>query len=520
MQQTIRPMRPDDWTPVTLEAGRYFNTEPLVGFRRRDGTPGSVLHPIHGDDAAFETILAETFRAVKEAHPSVQLARYHVRMPYWRGEVCPTADDYTFVSAPERLTTTAITVVLIPQHAVRRADLGFYFHGLYLPPLRQRMRGEIFRGIVGNVGFFMTEKLIRGAIPWAHNRRFTRPAFRLPTIKAYLGFHLFRDADGHINAGFQGAHPAAVAVRNDGTAEILPRLKIAGYTVTLAGVKLSVEAINDPHAEDADIALFTPSLWTEEVAAHVDRWQRYAPTVPLADAAERIHLFITNEGNGRRPVERVYRVWEGTAPIPSFGGVLSLKRHYAQLHFGDATRLEGEPVHILPWGATPFHRYRQMLGGLVPAVVDGEHLYLAHTVPQVLERLQRHANALSPIAQAGRETQNFDPHIREPAGLIVQTADQIGWVLFDGRHELSLGAGVVDAAVLLAKLQAMGALGEIKQAVFIDGGSAMKAYAVESDADHIALHLLNRVAAGGRNGPGYDPDGLNLYTLLRLHLNG
>ena len=65
----------------------------------------------------------------------------------------------------------------------------------------------------------------------------------------------------------------------------------------------------------------------------------------------------------------------------------------------------------------------------------------------------------------------------------------------------------------------MGAFGQsVEQAVFIDGGSAMKAYRVESDGERVHLDLLNRVAAGSRNGPGSDPDGLNLYTLLALQL--
>lgn len=91
--------------------------------------------------------------------------------------------------------------------------------------------------------------------------------------------------------------------------------------------------------------------------------------------------------------------------------------------------------------------------------------------------------------------------------------------MFDGRHELSIGAGVVDAARILKTLEDDGALdGKVRQAVFIDGGSAMKVYAVESDGATATLDLLNRVAAGSRNGPGTDPDGLNLYTLLKLGL--
>jgi hypothetical protein len=110
-------------------------------------------------------------------------------------------------------------------------------------------------------------------------------------------------------------------------------------------------------------------------------------------------------------------------------------------------------------------------------------------------------------------------HIREPAGVLLQTEDHLGWVLFDGRHELSIGANVVDVARILKLLEADGTLcGQVKQAVFVDGGSAMKVYAVESNGTTITLDLLNRVAAGSRNGPGVDPDGLNLHTLLKLGL--
>jgi hypothetical protein len=63
-----------------------------------------------------------------------------------------------------------------------------------------------------------------------------------------------------------------------------------------------------------------------------------------------------------------------------------------------------------------------------------------------------------------------------------------------------------------------GLLPPIRQAVFVDGGSAMKVYHVRSEGSSVDLDLLNRVAAGSRNPPGNDPEGLNLYTLLSLAL--
>ena len=46
----------------------------------------------------------------------------------------------------------------------------------------------------------------------------------------------------------------------------------------------------------------------------------------------------------------------------------------------------------------------------------------------------------------------------------------------------------------------------------------MKVYAVDSGDGLVNLDLLNRVAAGARNGAGVDPDGLNLYSTLSLRL--
>jgi hypothetical protein len=260
--------------------------------------------------------------------------------------------------------------------------------------------------------------------------------------------------------------------------------------------------------------VFTPGLWTPKVSAHAENWETYAPEIPVPD---RINVFIANEGNGRVPIERAVRVWQGRSPLPSFGAILSFEEDYfgklfTHIHLGQAVKIE-------PLGGTNFGEYAQMLGGLVPLVVDGQHAYCVETVEQIQGRLRDLGNATSPVARCGRESRNFDLHVREPAGVLLQTEDHLGWVLFDGRHELSIGASVNDVAKILKLLEDDGTLcGKVKQAVFVDGGSAMKAYAVEGDGATIRLDLLNRVAAGSRNSPGVDPDGLNLYTLLKLGL--
>ena len=55
--------------------------------------------------------------------------------------------------------------------------------------------------------------------------------------------------------------------------------------------------------------------------------------LPAVAQADPVHVFVANEGDGRRPVSKVAAVWEGVAPVPSFGGVLSFTRaRFRQLY--------------------------------------------------------------------------------------------------------------------------------------------------------------------------------------------
>lgn len=514
-----RPMQPSDWQPVLIRPGLYFNERPLSGFCRVDGLSGTPLHPALPGDA-FEGGLKESFAVLKRAYPDVHVARHTVQMPYYDGPHLPSLDDYTFVDAPRRLTTTSITVLLLPRSPGKRSTLGYYLDGDTLHSLRARAQGHPFSGVAGNMGYYMTQALIE-SIPWAHNRRF--PHFPLPPMPAYLGFYWQPEG-----GTFQGARPAVVGVRHDDTIDILPRLDIDHYEVHLAGRTIDVSAQNLPQGVDSDVALFTPALHTPEIDALIAQaertggqstaWQTFAPTVPLPDAERRVHLFVANQGDGRWPQEYVAAVWRGAAPVPSFGAVLSFKAELFDALFGD-TDLIGQPVRVHPSGGTPFSQYRQMLGGFASAVIDGEHIFCVDTVAQLMRQVSRYSNATSPLALSGQESRNFDPYIREPAGCLVQTTERIGWVFFDGRHELSIGASVVDVALLLTKLEAHGLIDgqRIQQAVFVDGGSAMKAYHVESNGIKVDLSILNRVAVGRYNGPGNDTEGLNLYSLLSMN---
>jgi hypothetical protein len=152
-------------------------------------------------------------------------------------------------------------------------------------------------------------------------------------------------------------------------------------------------------------------------------------------------------------------------------------------------------------------------------VLNEKHLYLGKIRQQVERNLQRYGNTTSPLGRCARESDNFDIFIREPTGVFLETQDKIGWVLFDGRHELSIGASVVDVSHILARLQQRGLFGQpIQNALFIDGGSGMKVYTAQCGGKTAQLEAMNRVAAGARNGPGEDRDGLNLYSAVSLNL--
>ncbi len=507
--QDFRLMRPDDWTPVRLAPGRYGNAQPLRGYRRADGTGGNPLYPATPGDS-FEARLAETMRTVRRNFPAVTTARFHVRMPYRPPDETRLPHTYQLTDAPRRLSTTSVSVILVPRQEIRAASTGFCFRGTHLPPLRRRLRGTPFHGLIGNLGYYMTAELLSGKFPWSHNERY--PRHPLPAVYGHIGFHLHRNEAGASESGILGAHPAAVAVRDDGQVAIIPRLTISGYRITIGAHTFPVRAINDPQAQ-AEAQLFTPGLWTAEIAAHEADWQTYAPYLPLHG---RTNLFLANEGDGRHPQEKVIAVWDAPVPLPAFGAVLSLAPHL--MSRAEAQRHIGERVHIQPAGGSDLSRYTQLLGGLVPLVDERGHRYLVRTRQQLLSRL-REDGATSPLSRSGRESDNFAPGIREPAGVLLQTDERIGWVLCDGRHELSIGADVSDVAHIVHLLEQEGAFGgPVRAAVFLDGGSAMKTYAVRNDGRRPILHLLNRVAAGARNGPGEDEDGLNLYSVLRLAL--
>ena len=521
---------PQDWQPVPIQPGHYANDVPLMGYQRRDGFGGNVLHPIHGDQN-MEHTLAETYASLHRHSPPVRIERCHIRMPHWSGNQVPALDDYALLHEPDRLASTSVTVLTVPVQAIRSAEIGYHFDGHTLPALRQRILRQSFHGIIGNLGYYYTRGLKEQKFSWSHESRY--PKFPVSCPPAYLGFYATSDpTTGSVHSTFPSAYPGAVAIQWDGSTVLLPRIELDSYTVHLGGIELAVEHVNDPLAVRSPVVAFTPACHTtqiDDLVARAERsggqstaWQTYAPLIPLADAHDRIHVLLANQGNAGRPVEHVAAIWEGAAPLPSFGTVFSFIRGHFQALFGTPEHaraaLVGTPVQVIPHGPASLDPYVAVLGGLVPAVVEGQFL-CAPTVEETLRLLNQHGNALSPLARAGQESRNFDPYIREPAGLLIQTASHIGWVLLDGRHELSIGASVVDALQILHKLQNEGILGqEIEQALFVDGGSAMKAYWVQSDSRSTELKLLNRVAAGSRNPAGNDPDGLNLYSTLALEL--
>ncbi|MCF7889309.1 MAG: hypothetical protein K9L78_04225, partial [Victivallales bacterium] len=326
------------------------------------------------------------------------------------------------------------------------------------------------------------------------------------------------------------------------TIEIIPRIHVSSYFINIDDITIQAVSINPIKATD-EVVVFTPEYRFKNDTDFLYNLSEFAPKIPIDSSKKRINIFVANEGNGEMPEEKIIKVWKGEAPIPSFGAVISLTEDYYNKLFCNNDLLKSS-INITPIADDfNFANYSRILGGFVPAVSDYVHLYDVQYVDELMSALDQYGNALSPLAQAGRETRNFDPYIREPAGLFVETADKIGWILFDGRHELTIGVSIADAVKILTKMEKDNILpGNIRNAFFIDGGSAMKAYiselegwavkgvdvrtAIQDEEEeqnqdlkyNVSLKLLNRVAAGARNGPGNDPNGLNLYSTLQLPL--
>ena len=516
-----RYMDPEDWKEVKVLRIPHLNHLCVpIGYNRKDGVGGNTLLPA----CIFEDTLEEVFKRVRKQFSEIELSRFHVKMPYWNHEYNILPNLYSFIPRASYLSSTAITVIMIANANKKPENmptLEYGYRGHELLSLRDRLSNDDskFEGIIGNLGYYMTENLVAGILDWTHNKRYAAE-YHLQTTKSYLGFYMRRDnKTGDVFSSFSGAHPAGVAVKQNGDIEILPDINIDKYKINILNKVFYVDCINPDTVENEKLVLFTPGIYSDEIKANRDNWKKYAPMIPVNEDSKRVNLFITNEGNGCYPEEKVVVIWNGGAPIPAFGAVLSFDENYFDELFNNQN-LISSAVQIIPEGATDFSLYRQIFGGFVPVVIDGNHLYNVETVEDLMHNLDEYGNALSPIAQAGRETSNFDPYIREPAGVLIQTKDKIGWVMFDGRHELSIGVSVSDVAKLVKRLQNENIFkGKILNAVFIDGGSAMKAYAIKNLGDKLAFELLNRAAAGARNGPGSDPDGLNLYSLLKLPLS-
>lgn len=511
-----RFMTPQDWKASLIEPLRYGNhTHRLSGYERRDGTAGKSLVP--AGTGVFEDKLIELHQKAQDRFDGLSVRRLHVRMPYLAAGKGLLEPLYTFLEAPLRLASTSITVILVDRKQVVTAKTGFYYNCKVLPTLRQRLQGTKFEGLIANLGYYMTESLIAGGYPWSHNTRY--PRFPLSPVPAYLGFYYFRKPGSQqVWSTFQGAHPAVVGITQSGEIEILPRLAIDHYRVTLDGQTFVIKSINSGDAS-ADVIAYTPEMPMPADNSGFQGWHTFAPEIPVSG---RLNLFIANEGRGEVPIERVVEIWSDRAPLPSYGAVLSFDRSYFAGLFGATAieRLRGQKVTVVPIGDTDFNSYRQIMGGFVPAVLNEKNLYLGNDPKKIERDLKRYGNSASPIGHCARESENFDLYIREPTGVFLETRDKIGWILFDGRHELSIGASVFDVAHILALLQHEGLLAQrVQNALYIDGGSGMKVYAAQSDGRTVQLEVLNRVAAGARNSPGEDRHGYNLYSTINIELS-
>ena len=521
MHRNDRYMEECDWKEEKVVRVPHLNSICIpTGFNRIDGVVGNPLLPA----CIFEDKLRKIFDEAVSVHSDLQLKRVHVKMPYWTRGMSKLPELYTFTEKPKSLVTTSITIALVSKSNSKdsNTELNYAYNNDRLLPLRDRIslkysEDEDLCELIGNLGYYMTDNLVEGILPWTHNKRYSAK-YHLKTVMSYLGFYYY-ESDGEIYSTFMGAHPACVAVKKSGMTEIMSELTIDKYKVKIDNCSFLIDSINPDSLSEQNVALFTPEYQIVKNDEYLYNLPEFTPMIPTNNNSKRVNVFVANEGNGSMPVEKIVKIWKGNAPIPSFGAVISFSEKYYNEIFCNKNILDAV-IDVIPISNSfNFNDYSQILGGFVPAVSGYKHLYNVDTVKEMQNNMHKYGNAMSAIAQAGRETRNFDPYIREPAGLFIETDDRIGWVLFDGRHELSIGVSVSDVVKILKLLEEDDIFSEgIKNAVFIDGGSAMKAYIVSNEDSKLNLALLNRAAAGARNGPGDDPDGLNFYSTLSISI--
>ncbi|MCG9789354.1 hypothetical protein L1D61_19445 [Vibrio mediterranei] len=522
VSNNVTSMNSQCWEPIDIEPNRYFNPSVVPGYEIKHGPKGN---PLHGCvEPAFEQGLAQRYQQLKHEKPSLKVKRAHFAMPQLDAAQLPSASDYELISEPRSLCSTSVSIVLAPQADIDKARIGYHFKGNKLEDLRDRLESENnLDGLIGNLGYFMTKELNIGDHIWSHRRRFPNPDHQLPEVLSYLGFYYFSDENGKVEtAGFPSAHDAAVAIDRAGNVQIVPSLTFRQFNVTIGGTNFDVDCFN-PSLESLsqhDVALFNVKFPMKHQGDLVE-------FSPMLELEGRVNLFLANQGDGTKPFEEVVAIWNGTCPLPSFGTLISIEEKYFESLFSETPQV-GQAVKVIPVAnEIDLCDYKQILGGLVPSVINGQSLVPTGPTVSAMQAeaaLDAVANTDSPLSRSGKETNNFDALIREPSGLFIETENHIGYLLFDGRHEMSIGANIVDVANLVQRLSQPDLdffEGEsVINAIAIDGGSAMKVYAAKtSTTEAPTMDLLNRVAAGGRNAPGNDPQGLNLYSTVILELN-
>lgn len=84
------------------------------------------------------------------------------------------------------------------------------------------------------------------------------------------------------------------------------------------------------------------------------------------------------------PHEQIIAVWRGPAPLPSSGAVISFTQSYFEATFGTVDAFKAAHLNraaqIVPVGGLDVDRYQHIIGGFVPAVIDGRHLYAVSSI--------------------------------------------------------------------------------------------------------------------------------------------
>ncbi len=499
-----------NFTPTIIQANRYCNDEPLIGFIDSD--------PLYAtDDTPYYPYLPSHDEIIKNLDNfAVNLKdlickQFILSMPYDRIDCNPK--EYRLVNTLQSLETTLVTFWLIKKEGIKNANSYYTIQ----PNSELELLSEFANknnlksnSFIINGGFFITPKLIYSnknkSKNWAFETRY--PDFRLPVnLSPYYGFYYVRNKDDIYSTFQDFGNRGCVVITEDNNISLISSLDISEYSVSFDNqdyFNITEKEINNL-SFNSPITLITSACETAKnlelskiikSSAWEDKcWESYNEIINN----NKVNIFITNRGNGIHPEDFIAEIWEDKMPLINFGNILSFDKEFFANKWGNIdtfkTHYLGERVYIKPKLYGTLANAKSIYSLSIPLIQNGVNLVEGDSAQSIMNYIDN-IELTHPNWQLSQEAIPLSPFKRVPTHLLIETSNYFGGILFNGRYEKSLGACLLDEINIINliqnKLDVLPSSEKIINSVKIDGGSASK----------IALWSENKLTFGNLPAPG------------------